>query len=190
MFLMDVLFCVRDDALEFLKTKLDGVYLISIEPYEDERGFFARAFCKREFAEHGLCTEFVQCDLSFNKKRGTLRGMHFQMHPHEEVKVVSCVKGAIYDVVLDIRPESQTYGQWMAAELTAENHQMLYISKGLAHGFQTLADDTMVYYQMGEFYTPGAGAGIRYDDAAFQIAWPIEEKILSEKDRAWPGYAR
>lgn len=175
----------QGELMKFTETRLLGVFLISIEPHEDERGFFARAFCKKEFEAMRLCTEYVQCNLSFNKKRGTLRGMHFQKHPYEEVKVVSCMKGAIYDVVLDIREDSPTQGEWIAAELTEENHQMLYIPKGLAHGFQTLADDSLVYYQMGQFYTPGAGSGIRYDDEHYGIRWPVEQKIMSEQDRSW-----
>lgn len=174
--------------MKFSETKLPGVFLISIEPHEDERGFFARAFCKKEFGDMGLCTDFVQCDLSFNRNRGTLRGMHFQKHPYEEVKVVSCMKGAIYDVVLDIRKDSATYGEWVAAELTEENHQMFYIPKGLAHGFQALTDDSLVYYQMGQFYTPSSGSGVRYDDPRFEIRWPVEQKIVSEKDQNWGAW--
>lgn len=166
----------------FKELGIPGVFLISLEKHEDERGFFARSFCKKEFAEQGLCTEFVQCNFSYNKRKGTLRGMHYQKHPYEEVKVVSCVQGAIYDVVLDIRKNSAIYGKWLAVELTAENHDMLYIPKGLAHGFQTLADQSMVYYQMGQFYEPDAGCGIRFDDEKFGIDWPIPDKVMSIKD--------
>lgn len=163
--------------------EIAGVYLISPEKHEDSRGFFTRTYCEKEFAEHGLHTTFVQENLSYNKHRGTLRGMHYQMPPYEEVKVVSCVRGSIYDVVLDIRESSTSYGKWIARTLTAENNDMLYIPAGMAHGFQTLADDTLVHYQMGEFYMPGVAAGIRFDDERFHIQWPIEEKIMSEKDR-------
>ena len=168
----------------FKELSISGVYLISLEKYEDERGFFARSFCQKEFLEHGLCTEFVQCNLSYNKKKGTLRGMHYQIPPYEEVKVVSCIQGAIYDVALDIRKNSETYGTWVAAELSAKNHQMLYIPAGLAHGFQSLQDDSVVYYQMGAFYQSRASAGLRYDDDRFKIHWPIVNKIISEKDRS------
>lgn len=173
--------------MKFTSTKLAGVYIIDLEPHEDERGFFARTFCKHEFGELGLCTDFVQCNLSYNIKRGTLRGMHFQKHPYEEIKIVSCMKGALYDVVLDIRKGSETYGEWIAEELTDANHKMIYIPKGLAHGFQTLTDDCLMYYQMGQFYTPSSGSGIRYDDGRFQIKWPVKEKIISEQDRNWIG---
>ena len=172
----------------FEELGIPGVYRISLEKLEDERGFFARCYCKREFAEHGLHTSFVQENLSFNKAKGTLRGMHYQKKPYEEVKVVSCLRGAIYDVVLDIREGSPTYGKWIAETLTGENHTMLYIPKGLAHGFQTLEDNTLVHYQMGEFYAPEAGRGIRFDDEKFRISWPIEKKIVSEKDRMYPNF--
>ena len=171
--------------MKFTPTKLSGVYVIDLEPHEDDRGFFARTFCKREFAEHGQCTDFVQCNLSYNKKRGTLRGMHYQKHPYEEIKIVSCMKGALYDVVLDIRKDSGTYGEWIAEKLTDTNHRMLYIPKGLAHGFQTLTDDCLMYYQMGQFYTPSSGSGICYDDERFHIVWPIKEKTISKQDQSW-----
>lgn len=169
----------------FKELKIPGVWLISPEKHEDTRGFFARVYCEREFAEHGLHTSFVQENISYNRYRGTLRGMHYQREPHGEVKVVSCLRGAIYDVVLDICEDSPTYGKWIAETLTAENNAMLYIPKGMAHGFQTLEDDTLVHYQMGEFYVPEAAAGIRFDDERFRIEWPIEEKIMSEKDLSY-----
>lgn len=167
----------------FTEIELKGAYLIEPEKLEDERGFFARSFCKKEFVEHDLLSEFVQCDFSYNKERGTLRGMHYQEEPYSEVKVVSCIRGAIYDVILDLRKDSETFGRWFSVELTAENYKMLYIPKGFAHGFQTLVNDSIVYYQMGEFYQPKSARGVRYDDERFKIVWPIEEIIISKKDR-------
>ena len=167
----------------FKELSIAGVYLISLEKHEDERGFFARTFCKKEFAEHNLVTDFVQCNLSYNRVKGTLRGMHFQRPPHEEVKIVSCLRGAIYDVVLDIRESSPTYGKWLAEELTEENHNMLYIPAGLAHGFQTLSDESLVYYQMSEFYAPNSASGVRYNDERFKIKWAGDVTIISEKDK-------
>ncbi len=172
----------------FEELEIAGVWLITPEPIEDDRGFFARSFCRHEFESHGLATDFVQCNLSYNAKKGTLRGMHRQVPPYEEIKIVSCMRGAIYDVVLDVRKDSPTFGKWVAAELSEKNHRMLYISKGMAHGFQTLLDDTLVYYQMGEFYKPGAESGIRYDDSKFGIQWPIEKKIMSDKDMGYKEY--
>lgn len=168
--------------MKFKELSIQGVYLISLEKYEDNRGFFARSYCEQEFKAYGLHTYFPQQNLSYNLKKGTLRGMHYQKAPHEEVKVVSCLKGSVFDVVLDIRENSPTYGKWVGEVLSGENYNMLYIPKGLAHGFQTLEDDTLVHYQMGNFYAPEAAAGIRYDNARFNIKWPIEEKIISEKD--------
>lgn len=169
----------------FKELEIAGVYLISPEKHEDARGFFARVYCEREFEEHGLHTSFVQENISYNRCRGTLRGMHYQKIPYGEVKIVSCLRGAIYDVVLDIREKSPTYGKWIAERLTGKNNAMLYIPEGLAHGFQTLDDDTLVHYQMGEFYAPEAAAGIRFDDERFCIEWPIEEKIMSERDLSY-----
>ena len=167
----------------FKELEIPGVFLITMEPFEDERGYFSRTFCQREFSDHGLVGDFVQCNVSYNLKRGTLRGMHWQLDPYAETKLVSCLRGSIYDVALDVREDSPTYGQWVAAELSEKNHQMLYIPKGLAHGFQSLEDDTLVYYHMDEFYMPDYAQAIRYDDPRFSIRWPIEDKILSEKDR-------
>jgi dTDP-4-dehydrorhamnose 3,5-epimerase len=169
--------------MKFKELNISGVFLISIEKNEDERGFFARTFCKNEFSEYGLCTEFVQCNMSYNVKKGTLRGMHYQAAPYEEVKIVSCIQGSIYDVVLDIRRESKTYGKWISIELSAKNNEILYIPKGMAHGFQSLVDNSIVYYQMGDFYKSGAGLGIRYDDKRFKIHWPIVDKIISNQDQ-------
>ena len=172
--------------MKFKETKLKGAYIISLEPLTDERGFFARSFCQEEFEKHGLNLRIVQCDISYNKKRGTLRGMHYQAAPYVEAKLVSCVRGLMYDVITDLRPASPTYRKWFAVELSAENYEMLYIPEGFAHGFQTLEDDTVVYYQMSEFYHPECARGVRWDDPAFGIKWPIEPKIISDKDKNLP----
>lgn len=166
----------------FTETSLKGAYIIEIEPLEDERGFFARSFCQKEFEEHGLNFSIVQCNLSYNKKSGTLRGMHYQIAPHKEAKLVSCIKGAIYDVIIDLRPDSSTFCQWFAVELTAENRRMLYVPEGFAHGFQTLKDDTVAFYQMSEFYHPECARGVRWDDPAFGVEWPLPNHIMSNKD--------
>lgn len=172
----------------FTETKLKGAFLIDIEPREDERGFFARSWCEDEFAKYGLNTRVVQCNISFNKKRGTLRGMHYQSEPFPEAKLARCTAGAIYDVILDLRPNSPTFKQWVSVELTAENRRALYIPEGFAHGFQTLEDNTEVFYQMGEFYHPECARGVRWDDPAFGIEWPIEEVIISNNDASYPNF--
>ncbi|MBU3170207.1 dTDP-4-dehydrorhamnose 3,5-epimerase [Clostridium estertheticum] len=166
----------------FRETKLKGAYIIEMEPIEDERGFFARAWCKGEFETQGLNPDLVQCNISFNKKRGTLRGMHYQCAPYEEVKVVRCIRGGIYDVIIDLRADSKTYKEWIGVELTAEDRRMIYIPVGFAHGFQTLDDNTEVIYQMSEFYHGECARGVRWDDKSFRIAWPIEKIIMSDKD--------
>ena len=172
----------------FTETKLAGVFLIDIEPIADERGFFARTFCKKEFQQRGLVSEFVQCSVSYNKTNGTLRGMHYQAAPHEETKIVSCTKGAIYDVVLDLRRESNTFKQWAAEELIAANHRALYIPEGCAHGFLTLEDNSEVYYQISEDYYPALSEGVRWDDPAFGIEWPGEVNNISPRDLSFPLY--
>jgi dTDP-4-dehydrorhamnose 3,5-epimerase len=172
----------------FTEIQLNGAFLIELERFEDERGFFARSWCKREFDQHGLKSEFVQCNISFNMKRGTLRGMHYQGAPYEEVKLVRCTKGAIYDVIIDLRPDSQTFREWFSTELTEDNRKMLYIPEGFAHGFLTLEDDTEVFYQMSEFYAPGYAMGVRWNDPVFNIVWPIDVKVISEKDDKFPDY--
>jgi len=174
--------------MRFDTTNLDGAWLIGLEPANDQRGFFARTFCTREFAERGLETTFVQHSTSFSTTRGTIRGMHFQREPAAEVKVVSCVRGAIYDVIVDLRKTSPTYRRWQGFELSAENRRRLYIPAGYAHGFQTLSDDAEVEYLISEFYAPGSASGVRYDDPAFAISWPLSVTSISEKDRAWPDY--
>jgi dTDP-4-dehydrorhamnose 3,5-epimerase len=175
--------------MHFEKTQFDGAWLIVPEPVRDERGFFARTFCVRELAAHGLETAFVQHSASVSLKRGTLRGMHFQREPHGEVKIVTCVSGAILDVIVDLRPASPTFRQWQGFELSAENRHRLYIPKGLAHGFQTLTDDVEVNYLISAFYEPSAASGVRHDDPAFGIRWPLPVSVISEKDRSWPDFA-
>ena len=173
----------------FHETELPGAYVIDIEPREDERGFFARAWCANEFAEHGLSTELVQCNLSYNHRRGTVRGMHFQLAPHAEVKLVRCTRGSIYDVIVDLRPDSPSYTRWIGVELTAENRRMIYVPKGFAHGYQTLEDGTETFYQVSSFYAPGAEGGLRWDDPAIGIEWPhADERVVSEKDSSWPAF--
>ena len=174
----------------FKKAKLKGAFIVELEPIEDERGFFARSFCKKEFEKQGLNPNIAQCNVSYNKKKGTLRGMHYQVAPHEEAKMVSCTIGTIYDVIIDLRPDSPTYCKWMAVELNANDHKMFYIPEGFAHGFQTIEDNTTVFYQMTEFYHPKSAKGIRWNDSAFQINWPIikEDIIISEKDRSYTDF--
>ena len=172
----------------FTETKLKGAFIIEPEKFEDERGFFARTFCRKEFEAHGLNPNLVQCNISFNKKRGTVRGMHFQVKPYEEAKLVSCLRGAIYDVIIDLRPNSPTYRQWVAVELSGENFRLLYIPEGFAHGFQTLQDNTVVFYQMSESYHPESSRGLRWDDPVFGIKWPISVKSISTRDRTYPSF--
>lgn len=166
----------------FKETKLKGAYIIEPERMNDERGFFSRTFCQKEFDDHGLDTKVAQCNISFNRMKGTLRGMHYQIAPHEETKLVRCTKGAIYDVIIDLRPNSITLGEWISSEITAENRSMLYIPKQFAHGFQTLEDCTEVFYQMSESYFPECARVIRWNDPDFKIKWPIEKKIILAKD--------
>ncbi len=172
--------------MRFCQTHFSDAWLIELEPAGDARGFFARTFCEREFAAHGLETRFVQHSRSLSADTGTLRGMHFQLPPHEEVKLVTCLKGAIWDVIIDLRTHSPTYKQWQGFELTDENRQQIYIPKGFAHGFQTLSDNAEVGYLISTFYEPSAGAGVRHDDPAFGIEWPLQVTVISDKDRNWP----
>ena len=174
--------------MKFIETKLKGTYIIELEPMEDERGFFARTFCQDEFRKNGIDFNIVQCNISYNKKKGTLRGMHYQIAPYEEAKLVGCIRGAIYDVIIDLRVGSSTYCQWFAVELTEENYKMLYIPKGFAHGFQTLEDNTVVFYQMSEFYYPECARGVRWDDSTFEIEWPLSEQVMSKKDLSYPDF--
>jgi dTDP-4-dehydrorhamnose 3,5-epimerase len=172
----------------FTETRLPGAYLIEPELRHDERGFFARTWCQNEFAIKSLQTQWAQCNISFNRQRGTLRGLHYQTAPHEEAKLVRCTMGAIYDVIVDLRVDSPTYRQWLAVELTAQNRLMLFIPTGFAHGFQTLMDEAEVFYQMSAFYAPECARGVRWDDPAFQISWPVERRIISERDQSFSDF--
>lgn len=163
---------------------------ISLEPNPDERGFFARTWCSREFEEHGLNPKLVQCSISFNVRRGTLRGMHYQAAPFAEAKLVRCTQGTIYDVVVDLRPDSPTFRQWTGARLSSENRHMMYVPEGCAHGFLTLEDETEVFYQMSEFYRAEAARGVRWNDPQFGIAWPEEVVVISERDRTYPDFGQ
>ena len=171
----------------FVETPIPGAYVIEIEKHRDERGFFARSWCAREFADKGLDHQLVQCNVSFNTLKGTLRGLHYQLPPHAEVKLVRCTKGSLFDVIVDLRKDSPTFLKWFAIELTAANHRMLYIPKLFAHGFQTLDDDTEIFYQMTEFYEPAASKGLRWNDPRLGINWPDADRAMSQKDQAYPN---
>lgn len=175
--------------MKFIPTQLAGATLITPERREDARGWFARVYCEREFEAHGLPTRMVQTNLSLTRRAGTLRGMHWQQAPHAEDKLVRCARGAIWDCVVDLRPQSPTYLQWFGAELSENNGHMLLVPKGFAHGFVSLSDDAAVTYQVSAFYTPEAERGARYDDPAFGIRWPVAVLDMSDKDRNWPAYA-
>jgi dTDP-4-dehydrorhamnose 3,5-epimerase len=171
--------------MRFTETKLAGAFIIDLERREDSRGYFARAFCQHEFAEHGLNTTIAQANVAFNRYRATLRGMHFQFPPAAETKLVRCTRGAIVDVIVDLRPESPTYLEHVSVQLDEENGRALYVPERFAHGYQVLADGTETSYQVGEFYTPEAEGGLRYDDPRLAIEWPLPVAEMSEKDRAW-----
>ena len=173
----------------FQPTGLAGAYVIAIERLSDARGFFARSFCAREFEDHGLNPSLAQCNISYNRHAGTLRGMHFQAAPFEEAKLVRCTRGAIHDVIIDLRPDSPTFMQHVGVQLTPDARNMLYVPEGFAHGFLTLEDHTEVFYQMSEFYVPGAARGFRWDDPAFAIDWPASVSVISERDAAYPDFA-
>lgn len=172
--------------MKFVETVIKGPFVIEPERQEDERGFFARVFCEREFSALGLETRYVQCSISYNLRKGTLRGLHYQAPPHDEVKVVRCTRGAIYDVIVDLRPDSATHGRWVGVELSADNRRMLYIPKGCAHGFQTLEDDCEVFYQISAEYHSPSARGLRHDDPGLAITWPLPVTLLSERDRMLP----
>lgn len=172
----------------FLETKLPGVYEIHLGIKRDDRGFFARTWCQMEFEAHGLNARLVQCSLSFNDRKGTLRGMHYQEAPYAETKLIRCTRGAICDVVLDLRPQSPTFRDWLAVVLTAEKRNMVYVPEGCAHGFLTLEERTEVFYQMSEFQSAESARGVRFDDPAFQIAWPEKVEVISARDRTYPDY--
>ena len=174
--------------MTFHQTNLMGVIEVRLDPKTDERGFFARTWCESEFKAHGLNSTLVQCNVSFNERKGTLRGMHYQMAPFEESKLVRCTSGAIYDVVLDLRRQSPTFKRWIAVTLTAQNRNAIYVPEGCAHGFVTLEDHTEVFYQMSEFYSAASARGVRWDDPAFRIEWPEKVEVLSGRDRTYPDF--
>jgi dTDP-4-dehydrorhamnose 3,5-epimerase len=172
--------------MKFLETRIEGAFIIEPELIEDERGFFARTFCRREFEAQGLNPNLVQCSISFNRRKGTLRGMHYQAAPYWEAKLVRCTAGLMYDVIIDLRPGSPAFKRWVAVELSAENRRALYIPEGVAHGFQTLRDSTEVFYQMSQFYVPECGRGVRFDDPAFAVRWPMAPTEISGRDATHP----
>lgn len=172
--------------MRFVATPLNGAHVIYLERIADERGSFARSFCRREFAAHGLEAVVAQCNVSYNRVKGTVRGMHFQHPPAAEAKLVRCARGAIFDVAVDLRPASPTFCQWFGAELSEENGAMLYVPRGFAHGFQTLTDGAEIFYQMSEFYTPQAGGGVRWNDPAIRVEWPLPVTMINERDATYP----
>ena len=176
--------------MQFTALRIPGAYRVEPVAAEDERGYFARTWCADEFAAHGLCTHFAQTSISFNIRKGTLRGLHFQCAPHREAKLVRCTRGAIYDVLLDVRPCSATYGEWLAEELTEENSLQLYIPEGVAHGFQTLRPDSEVLYMISEPHQAGFARGVRWDDPAFGVRWPDDMRTMAERDRQYPEFVR
>jgi dTDP-4-dehydrorhamnose 3,5-epimerase len=174
----------------FQATAIPGAFIIELERHCDERGLFARTWCPREFKAHGLNPRLAQCSVSFNPRKGTLRGLHYQAAPHEEAKLVRCTRGAIFDVVVDVRPHSPTVRKWVSVELTADNRHMFYIPEGCAHGFQTLEDDSEVFYQISAFYYPESARGVRWNDPAFAIVWPAEVRVISQRDRTYADFPR
>jgi dTDP-4-dehydrorhamnose 3,5-epimerase len=174
--------------MTFRESKISGVYEICVERVPDERGFFARTWCRTEFEAHGLNPEVVQSSISFNVRKGTLRGMHYQSPPHAEAKIVRCTRGGIYDVVVDLRRQSPTFKHWIAATLTAEDRNMIYVPEGCAHGFLTLQDESEILYQMSEFYNAESARGVRWDDPAFQVVWPEKVAVISDRDRTYPNF--
>ena len=176
-------------GISFKETKLKGAFVIDPERFNDDRGFLARSFSAKELESHGLNPRIAECNISFSRKRYTVRGMHFQKPPNAQAKLVRCTKGAIYDVIIDLRPESPTFKQWIGEELTAENRRMLYVPEGFAHGFQTLEDDTEVFYQISNFYTPGSEGGVRWNDPVFAIDWPATDGItINDRDMSYPDF--
>jgi len=173
----------------FTETTLSGAYVVKPELLEDDRGFFARSFCVEQYKEHGLNPNILQSNISYNHNKGTVRGMHYQLEPHREVKVVRCTQGAIYDVIVDLRPSSATFKQWVGVKLTAENRNQLYVPTGFAHGYQTLEDRSEVFYQVSEFYSPNSERGIRWNDPGFDISWPLEISRISDKDQTHPEFS-
>jgi dTDP-4-dehydrorhamnose 3,5-epimerase len=174
--------------MKFQTTKLPGVVEIELELKADERGFFARSWCQKEFEDHGLNAKLAQCSVSFNQRKGTLRGLHYQDAPYREAKLVRCTRGSVYDVVVDLRPQSPLFRNWVAVVLKAEQRNMLYVPEGCAHGFLTLEDATEVFYQISEFYHPELSRGVRWNDPAFEITWPEPMQVISERDRTYPDF--
>lgn len=174
--------------MKFQPTRIEGLFLIDIEPVADERGFFARTYCEDEFRKHGLDPRIAQSSISFNPRRGTLRGMHYQREPHSETKLIRCTRGSVFDAVVDLRGDSPTFLQWFGVELTAANRRMLYIPRGLAHGYLSLEDDSEISYQMSAPYHPESASGVRWNDPAFGIAWPIAVEVVADRDRAYPDF--
>ena len=172
--------------MKFTPVSIEGAFIVELEPLGDDRGFFARSFCQEEFHQQGIDPLVAQCNISFNQQRGTLRGLHYQVKPHEEAKLVRCTQGAIWDVIVDLRENSPTRYRWFAAELTAENRRALYVPRGLAHGFQTLTDNSEVFYQMSEFYHPESARGMRWNDPVIGITWPVDNPVLSPRDKSYP----
>lgn len=172
----------------FHETPLQGAYILELEKREDERGYFARSWCEREFRDHGLDARIAQCNISLNRKKGTLRGMHYQIRPFEESKLVRCTRGALYDVIVDLRPGSSTFANHLGVELTPDGGRMLFVPKGFAHGFLTLEDETEVFYMISEFYAPDQARGFRWDDPAFGIRWPGKVAVISARDRNYPDF--
>jgi dTDP-4-dehydrorhamnose 3,5-epimerase len=175
--------------MRFVSTEIDGVYVLEIEPKADHRGFFARAFCQEEFRRHGLEPEMLQLNVGFSHRRGTLRGVHYQRAPHGEAKLVRCTRGAVFDVAVDLRPGSPTLKRWVGVDLSADNHRMLYIPEGCAHGYQTLEDESEIYYMTSRAYVAGAATGVRYSDPQLGIRWPLPVSCISEADAAWADFA-
>lgn len=176
--------------MKFTEIPLKGAYIVELEAKEDRRGFFARTYCREEFSAHGLDFNVLQANISGNLKKGTLRGMHYQSDPAAEIKLVQCVSGSVYDVIIDLRPESKTYCHWFGLELSVANRRLLYIPEGFAHGFQTLEENSTLYYLMSQFYAPQYARGVRWNDPAFGIKWPLSDPVIAEKDRLLPDYKR
>lgn len=174
--------------MHFQQSKIPGLYVIEVEPHKDHRGFFARSWCQREFSAHGLNPRIAQISVAFTAKKGGLRGLHYQLSPHWEAKTVRCTRGKIFDVAVDLRPDSPTFCQWVGFELSADNHRTLHIPEGCAHGYQTLEHESEIQYLTTEFYAPEAARGRRYNDPAFGITWPLPVAAISDADRSWPDF--
>ncbi len=181
---------IRSTHMEFTETALKGAFLVGLRRITDERGFFARGWCRDEFAAHGLNPNMVQLNTAASHRKGTLRGMHYQTAPHEEAKFVRCTRGALFDVIVDLRPGSPTHRHWFGAELSGDNGLMLYVPEGFAHGYETLTNDTEMYYLTAAAYAPGSARGVRYNDPGFGISWPLPVEVISEADASWPDYAK